>query len=228
MTKRETNQVPNPRTGPRVGSGVGVLLLLALVAGGMAGCGNLTAGGFGEVIVDVVGDDDPGGASGQGSAAPMNGGAPSSHNQSGGVYRGTVTLELRVSLRDAEGAWHELTGGVERVEVQADGSVPVEVARRSLPEGNYDRARVDFHRAEVEVTAAPPGQGLPDGLVVVDFEGADLLVVERPVQVRPARDGEEVDRVRINLRARSWIRMAVQGEVPAATFRNAVQVTVVR
>jgi hypothetical protein len=132
-------------------------------------------------------------------------------------------VELQVFLRNEEGAWLEVTSGPQLVQVEASGSRSEEVARDALPDGRYDRIRVAFLRAEVQVTAAPPGQGIPgtDGFVTVDFGGAPSILVERPVDglLKEAGLG-----LRVNLRARSWIRAAVLDRVPASAFRDAVQV----
>jgi len=198
------------------------LPLLAATLLLVAGCGNLTAGGFGEVSTEVVGDGGNGPESSVAYVAPasfMPGG------QGGGAFQGEVTVELRVLLRSDAGDWVELTDGIERVEVSASGSTVAEVARTSLQGGSYDRVRVEFSRAEVFVTSAPPGLGIPgDGNVVVDFGGSPLVLVERPISLLLDESGS---RLRIDLRAGAWIRGAVLGRVPAATFRSAVRVSVV-
>ncbi len=198
---------------------------------GLPGCGNLTAGGFGEVTVDMVGDG-PGG-NGQGGNGP-GGSSPAATppaepdgprlNQGGGAFQGEVTVELRVLLRDASGEWVEVTEGAQRVQVDAAGASPAEFARRPLAEGTYDRVRVEFLLAEVLVTSAPPGQGVPEGVVVVDFEGEPVVMLERPLTVQVGADGQ---RLRVNLRSGAWLRAAVMGRVPASNFRNAVRVFVV-
>lgn len=223
--------------------------LAALTLGAaVAGCGNLTAGGLGEVVVEV-GSDGPastassfgnawtgslegGDRSGNGGSGPRpwetggSGGlgweAGPALNNAGGAFQGVVTVELTVALRNDAGEWFEVTDGVQRVEVAASGTAASEIGRSSLPEGSYDRIRVTFHRAEVLVTSAPPGQGFPEGTVVVDFEGAPVLVLERPLGGLLDQGGQ---RIRVNLRASAWVRSAVQGRVPASTFREAVQVT---
>ncbi len=207
-----------------------VLLLVGFVAGLAAGCGNLTAGGLGEVRVEIVGDGGGSGDGASGAAVVPGFGAPPSvgsldvaENGNGGAYQGEVTVELQVYLRNDGGDWLEVTSGPELVQVDAAGTTAQEVARDLLPEGRYDRIRVEFHRAEVLVTSAPPGQGIPgdDGFVVVDFGGAPSLLVERPVDGLLNEAGLGL---RVNLRARSWIRAAVLDRVPASAFRDAIQV----
>jgi hypothetical protein len=209
------------------------LVLAALLA--LPGCGNLTAGGMGEVVVEVVGDQGgalqapaaashasaPGSAFEGGSSGDARLGAPAL-NQAGGAFQGQVTVEMTVALQAQDGTWYEVTAGMQQVEVAASGSTAVEVGRTELPEGRYERVRVSFHRAEVFVTSAPPGQGIPEGLVVVDFEGEPLVALERPLGGLLDQAGQ---RIRVNLRASAWVRHAVQGKVSASNFREAVQVT---
>ena len=209
------------------------LALATLVA--LVGCGNLTAGGVGEVVVEVVGDQ-PGASQAPAAAFHVltpgsevegggSGGATPAGpvlNQAGGAFQGQVTAELSVAVQAQDGTWYEVTAGMQQVEVSASGSTAVEVGRMELPEGRYDRVRVSFQRVEVLVTSAPPGQGIPEGLVVVDFEGEPLVALERPLGGLLDQAGQ---RIRVNLRASAWVRHAVQGKVTASNFREAVQVT---
>jgi hypothetical protein len=188
---------------------------------GLAGCGNLTAGGFGEVMAEMVGD---GGDAGQGGAASVIIPGAQLQSNGGGLFQGEVTVELQLFLREESGGWIEVTDGVQRVEVDAAGSVVAEFARRDLAQGGYDRLRVEFLSVEALVTSAPPGLGVPEGLVVVDFGGDPVVVVERPLIVQVGPDGQ---RLRVNLRAGAWLRFAVMGRVPGASFRSAVQLSVV-
>lgn len=212
-------------------------LALALTPGLLllVGCGNLTAGGFSEVSVEVVGDSPDADASStmaavwrSSPASGMEGAASSAGTPpyAMSAFQGEVTVDLQVFLRDLEGGWVELTDGRQIVEVDAAGTVSQEIARASIPSGRYDRTRVEFFRVEALVTGAPPGLGIPgeDGRVEVDLQGQESLSVERPTQL----DLSDVDaRIRVDLRSAVWIRAAVLPVVPPGTFRNAVRISVV-
>ncbi len=211
---------------------LGTTLLCLPVLLFLPGCGNLTAGGFSEVSVEVVGDSDNAasvaGPVSSGPAAPGWGGegsdAPASTGPAASAFQGEVTVDLRVFVRSREGSWHELTQGRQIAQVDAAGQLAEEIARSTPPAGRYDRVRVEFFRVEARVTSAPPGQGIPgDGTVEIDFEGEPSILVERPVQLEI--DGAD-RRVRIDLRSQVWLRAAVLPRVPPSTFRNAVRVSV--
>lgn len=222
---------PRRTARPRIRPGAHTLAPLALAGAALglilAGCGNLTAGGFGEVRADMVGD---GGGESFVAESALPGIQPGIQpgtqgaNHGGGAFQGDVTVEVQLLVRDGSGAWVEVTDGPRTVELDARGDTPVAFATATLPEGGLDRVRIVFHRVEVLVLGGPPGLGPPVGeRVEVDFGSAPTLEVERPLA---ARVGDDPLGLRVNLRSGVWLRTAVMGRVPGQSFRAAVRVEV--
>lgn len=219
----DTRRTARPGIWPGARTFAPLALAGAVLALVLAGCGNLTAGGFGEVRADMVGD---GGGDSFVAESALPGIQPATQgaNHGGGAFQGEVTAEVQLLVRDASGAWVEVTDGRRTVELDARGDTPVPFAAATLPEGGLDRVRVVFHRIEVLVLGGPPGLGPPVGeRVEVDFGGAPTLEVERPLA---ARVGDDPLGLRVNLRSGVWLRAAVMGRVPGQSFRAAVRVEV--
>lgn len=190
------------------------------------GCGNLTAGGFGEARVFVEGDGDSGPDPSAPAAVlqtnPDGAGVLARSGQN--AFEGDVTVALRVFLRGELGVWTELTAGAQEVVVGVQGGARVELARQSIQAGHYDRVRLAFERIEANLTGGPPGHQLPpDGRIFVDV-GDDPLEVERNVTVLLQSD-DSIE-LTIDLRSGAWLRSAALDVVLPVQFRNALRITV--
>ncbi|MEX2529284.1 MAG: hypothetical protein WD960_00800 [Gemmatimonadota bacterium] len=86
------------------------------------------------------------------------------------VIEGTLTVRVRSFVRRGRGDWEELTDGLQEITVSLDRPEPVEVARRSLPEGRYNAVRTIFGRVEAEVVRGLTVGGEPiTGTIQVDL-----------------------------------------------------------
>ncbi len=162
-------------------------LVLAL----LAGCGDLTSGGAGEVDVAITsGEVDPG------TGERLLGDA---------ALEGTLSVQLRVFVQREGGSWVELTDGVQEVELSLASAEPIEVARRSIREGRHDRVRMVFGRVEALVVRGLSVEGdTITGRVPVDLGVEGRLELERELQF-DVRGGEPVE-ILLELKAADWLR----------------------
>lgn len=218
-----------------------VLVLLAgLAAGsGLAGCGDLTAGGFADADVAVTGD-----AGETGTAASVVGdpaaadaavdpaaarvpGPRLSATESAAGLEGTVRIRLGVELRADDGTWIEVGDGPSEVEVDAAGADVVTAIESAVEAGSYSRARISVHEVEAVIRSGlfetDPPAGRTD-TVDVDFEGADRILVERPLNLELEAGGSV--RLVVNLNSIAWLRAATRAlpVVGAEHFREAVEI----
>ncbi|MBI4521607.1 MAG: hypothetical protein HY701_12275 [Gemmatimonadetes bacterium] len=203
------------------------MLVLAAAQVLLAGCGEVASGGArGEVSAYVAGDGPGGSASAvAGTSALLAGSAW--ETPAGNAVKGTVTLRAQVFVSAPNGPWIEVTEGEREAVVDAEGAQEKEVGRRLLDAGIYSRMRIVFTRVDVDVTDGLVIDGIPIvGRVAVNFGGTQRIEVELPISLTLAEDAE-VDLV-VDLNAQGWLRSAnpVTRVVPAAVFRNAVEVRV--
>jgi hypothetical protein len=210
---------------PGLALGVPRFLSTGLVLLALVGCGNLTAGGAGEaeVFVDGGGPDE----GGEGSAAPYPALSMATlpAHQGDLALEGGVTVGLRVFLLTPEGGVQEISGGPREVTVDVQGSLPETLGAVSIPDGVYAATRIEFHRVEAEVTGLLDSEGTPlAGLIRVDFEGEEVLVVDRPLSVAVDEGTRLV--LTVHLRSDAWLGQ-VDPEtllVPAGAFQAAVAI----
>lgn len=214
--------------------GVVVTSALCVLSVSATGCGELTAGGAGEVEV-VVGSDEevsPGAelrTAGSFAVSPV-GEAASFRSHAGspsvavGPLAGQMRLTLAVSLIDADGEEVPLTDGQQAVELELAAGSRAEIARASVSPGEYQGFRVVFTRVEASVTSSPGQSPFPPE-VTVDLAG-DPLIVDRGPGMSLGTDDSV--RVLVDLRARTWIMAAdpSDGRVARGILRSAVQVQV--
>lgn len=207
-------------TGPARGSARTLSMGLALLA--VVGCGNLTAGGGGEaeVVVSGNGTDGTGTASTSGPAFAM---VPASGDEGDPAVEGDVTVALRVFLLAPDGGAEEISGGPREVTVDVHGEFPETLGSVPVTGGGYTGVRIVFSEVEANVTGLLDPGLLP--VVTVDFEGEEVLVVERPLSV--ALDGRTGLVLTVHLRSLVWLAL-VDPEtllVPANGFRAAVEIS---
>jgi hypothetical protein len=183
------------------------------------GCGNVTSGGVGEVEVllssDVVDD-----------AAALAAAIESE------ALTGTMRVTLRSFVWDGEGelgdgrgeaGWVELTAGPQEVEVALEDPAPVEVARATLPAGEYRAVRTVFGRVRVNVEGGLTVEGEEiTGEIEVAIGSEGLFVVEEwGVTVR---EGDALPLL-LEMGVRAWIgrldraTRSVDGEELEREFR---------
>ncbi|MDH3270205.1 MAG: hypothetical protein OEN56_02660 [Gemmatimonadota bacterium] len=218
-------------------------LLSTLAVLGLAGCGNLTAGGFGEAIVVMSGDAPDDGASPQtsnaqsaspqsssvvssprpfDSAALVSSPGPSSHDDS---PEGEVEAEFSLFLVAGDGDLVPLTNGDIRVRVDLEGVEEPQIASRSVTATTYTGLRMVFTEIEAEVDA---------GLIIggepvtgpIDVEIDIVLPVTKPLDLEIG-DGERVE-ILIDLNAERWLLAVdpVTKTVDAQVFAELVSVVV--
>ncbi len=188
---------------------------------GLGGCGNLTAGGFGEAEVEVVGDEADSGA--QSSAQATYGGE--GILTGGNPFQGYVTVGMRVYLEpEGEGDGLLIFRGVQDVVVDVRGETPVRVGGVTIPPGRYRGARVVFTRITADINHGSLGEEFPlTGLVTVELDEELEVRDERTFLVN---DRQRVV-VRVDLRSSAWLQHATPAlRVAPERFLDAVRVTV--
>lgn len=205
-----------------------VLVGLALVV--LGGCGNLTAGGASEVEVVVASDE--------GSTAQAVHAVPAEGSTSSGVeafagqatppvlgqLAGQVSVTFSLSLLDGEGGEVALVDGPQDVELSLVAGTRVEVARTSVPPGEYEGFRATFTRVEANVTEWPGNLPLPS-MITVDLSDGPLVV-----QRGPGLSLGTGDRVRVvlDLGTGAWLVAAdpSNGRVARGVLQNAIRLEV--
>ncbi|MEX2467427.1 MAG: hypothetical protein WD995_10985 [Gemmatimonadota bacterium] len=207
--------------------GGATLLLAAFVA---SGCGNLTAGGFGEARVAVSGDaPDPVAASAPTlGASVIDGPARSDHEEDDEVDpEGALDLEFRLFLGRADGTEVDLTDGNDvEAELDLEGDVEVDAVEAIIPAGRYLSFRIAFSEIEVDVSAGVVIDGdTIQGPIEIELEGPGLEVV-RLIDLE-VRDGSVVEFL-LDLNAANWLRFIdpVTKSVTAEDFAEAFSLVV--
>ena len=207
---------------------VGGMVALALALGtGAAGCGNLTAGGASDVSLEVASDEAATPAVGARSAASASPESSTGEAPPSGVFsplEGTISVTFSLRLVDAEGQEVEVTDGTQSVTLDMEAGTRVEVARTSVPAGDYELVQVTFLAIGAEITDSP-GQSQFPAEVEVDLSDGPL-VVERPQALTLTPD-DQVTLV-LDLRSGTWLQAAdpSDGRVARGIVQNAVRIVV--
>ena len=214
--------IPSP--GSRGGNRGLRRLVLAFVLV-LAGCGNVTSGGFGDVEVLVSSDEVEDVQATAASALYSQLGAPAGSSHADDIV-GTLTVRLRSFARRGVGDFVELTDGVQEVTLPLGDPVAVEIARRAVPAGRYDAVRTFFGRVEANIESGLVIDGVPiEGTVSVDLGGEGFSMVTY-TGFDVWEDGPTV--VAIDMQSRLWLRLAnaVLGRVDLEDFRRIFRVRV--
>jgi len=201
---------------------------LALVFGatGLAACGNVTSGGFGDVEVVLSSDEVEGLGQAATSALLVSSGGPDGTSHLGPI-EGTLTIRVRSFARLGLADLVELTDGVQELTLSLSDPQPVEIARRPLPEGRYEGVRTFFGRIEANISRGLIVDGdTIRGTVTVDLgpAGNFSVVTLTPFEVR----GHTPTVVAIEMQSRIWLRLvdAVLRRVDLDDFRRVFRVQV--
>lgn len=139
-------------------------LVLAMTVFGASACGDLTAGGVGDVEVLVSPDSIQVQAANIGSwpARQAPGDAPS--------VQGTLQVSVQVFVLRPPGRWIQVTDGVQEVLLDLDDPTASPIARRSLEAGSYIAVRTVFHRVRADIEGGLEVDGQPvTGEIDVDL-----------------------------------------------------------
>ena len=208
----------------------GVAVLLAAT-----GCGNLTAGGFGDVVVEVSGDSDPAAspASPAASAMPVSafGSGPAaasgpSTSSGGNQPEGEVEVELDLFLVSDAGVATQLNGDRVRVRVDLRGRSEAEVVQTLVEATGYSELRMVFTEIRADVESGLIIGGLPVlGEVRVELDDIELAV-SRPLGL-VIGGGQRVSLL-IDLNAAAWLEAVdpLTKTVDAAVFADLIAVEV--
>jgi hypothetical protein len=186
-------------------------LSIATASIALAACGNLTAGGFGEVHTYVSGDDPE--PSPQPSAT--SGAAPAAIDP----LLGTIDVAFSAYLRADDGTGFQLGSDQLFGKVAIDGSDEQLLKIQVTPEDRYTEISFYFTQVSADVVS-----GLPVvGEVSVDL--ASTLTFSRPIDL-DLSEGEQVELV-IDLNAPAWLATAdpITQTVQAAVFAALVEVS---
>jgi hypothetical protein len=200
----------------------GALMLASMLT--LSGCGNLTAGGFGEAHVVASGDA----ADFQAAASYALLAGPSRADHEGGEVdaEGEIELRFRLFLGRADGSELELTNGGMQVELDLGGDVEADVLRVPVPADGYTTFRVAFTEIEVEIAPGFVIDGQPvDGFIDIELEGPGLDVV-RAVDLNVG-EGAVVELL-LDFNASIWVQLIdpATSTVGAADFAQAFSVVV--
>ncbi len=198
-----------------------LLGVMALATFGSA-CGNLTAGGFGEVTVAVSGDfAEPSPASRAGpQMAVLDAPARSDHE-----VEGEVEVEMLLFLVSETQGAVPLGGEPVRVRVDVRGRGELDAVDRALvPAARYDELQIIFTDIEAEVQGLVIN-GVPVERVEVEIEDVSLPV-SRAIDLQ-VDEGGMVDLL-VDLNALAWLQAVdpVLGTVDESVFAALVSVVV--
>lgn len=197
-----------------------------------AGCGNVTAGGFGEVTVDVSGDagDPPAQPAILESTAALSTGSPSgplptSHDDAEDA-EGEVEIDFRPSLVSEAGEIVPLGSDDIRIKLDLQGVNRAEAVRELVPVGHYTELRLRFTHIQVEVSDGLIIDGQPViGEIDVDLEDPEL-VVSRFLDIE-AVEGGAVELL-VDLNTPAWLAAVdpVTRTIDASVFAGLIDVVV--
>ena len=191
----------------------------------LAGCGNVTSGGFGDVEVLVSSDEVEDVQTTATSALYAQLGAPAGSSHTDPIV-GTLTVRLRSFARRGVGDFVELTDGVQEITLPLGDPAAVEIARRAVPAGRYDAVRTFFGRIEANIVSGLTIDGIPiDGTISVDLGGEGFSTVTY-TGFDVWEDSPTV--VAIDMQSRLWLRLAnaVLRRVNLEDFRSIFRVRV--
>lgn len=200
-----------------------MLLLVCLL--GASACGNLTAGGIGEVVVEVTADETSPVLSPR-PAFAASGGAPARSDHDDDDPEGELEVEMRLFLVSENGASVALTDDEIEVQVDLEGIEQDEVANRVVGVGRYTELRLVFLEIEAQVDAGLIINGVPvTGPVEVELEDPPLTVSRAlDLEVRP----EERTTLLVDLNAASWLQAVdpVTATVDEQVFADLISISV--
>ncbi|HUG36672.1 MAG TPA: hypothetical protein VML54_06965 [Candidatus Limnocylindrales bacterium] len=181
----------------------GVLALAPFLMLATTACGNLTAGGFGEVTVAVSGDKDEPAPAPQGAprmallAAPATPPAPTSHE-----VDGDIEVDFLLYLVSETGSVLQLGDGELEIEVELTGETEFDAIDRQLvPAARYAELQIVFTAIHAVVEGLiVDGQPIPT--VDVDIEDVSLLVT-RSIDLEVGARAHV--RLVVDLNALTWI-----------------------
>ena len=196
----------------------------------IAACGNVTAGGFTEVTVEVSGDaPDPAAqpavleSAPALSAASPSGPLPSSHDDAENA-EGEIEIDFRPSLVSETGDVIPLGRDDIRVKIDLQGVNRAEALRELVPAGRYTALRLSFTHIQVEVSDGLIIDGqLITGELRVALEDPEL-VVDRPLDIEAAEGG--MVGLLVNLNTPAWLAAVdpVTRTVDATVFAGLIDV----
>ena len=199
-----------------------------LLVGVLSGCGNLTAGGFGEAEVYASGDADesptpapptPSSDAPQGAPGPLGAGA--------GMVEGTLEATLALALIDEDGSVVSLSGASASVaQLELDGGNTPLVVERLIPAARYAALRIRFIDVSANVLAGLVIGGVPYiGPVTVDI-GATAFEVLVPITFDLDQGGRVA--LLLDLNADEWLLTlnALTQTVTAENFGSSINVVI--
>lgn len=188
----------------RASSAARAVLALGLAVGFgiVSGCGNLTAGGFGEVGVSMSGDAPDGAGNDQLTVAYATRASESSTQRDD--PEGEIEAEFTLALVTQDGGSVALTRQPVRLELDVEGSVELDAVRTTVPAARYSALRVIFTDFEIEIDDGLIVGGVPIvGGVEVELEDG-TLPVERSLSLTVV-DGDVIDLL-IDLNTAVWLQ----------------------
>lgn len=196
----------------------------------IAGCGNLTAGGLGQIGVTVSGDAQSPTPAMTVAGAATSVAAPSLTVETpwaaeGDELEGQLEIEFLLFLVSADGSSFQLGEELE-ARVDLSGRSEADVVEESVPAGRYDELEIVFTSIEAQVDKGLVIDGVEvTGPIRVDLEDLTLSV-PRLVDIT-VRDGSRVAVV-IDLNSAAWLLGVdpVNGTVDESFFASLVDVVV--
>jgi len=183
---------------------LGPLVLMGGTA--VAGCGNLTSGGVGDLEVLVSADSVslsavPSSAFGLEEIGGRLAQAPADSQR----IEGTLTIRLQVFVLRGPLRWVEVTDGIQEVTLSLGDPSPITIAQRDLPAGPYHAVRTLFRRVHVDVVSGLEFDGvLITGRIPVDLGLQDRLQIEKGLDLVVVEEG--ASEIVVNLHTHRWLR----------------------
>lgn len=212
--------IDTTRDAPHARSGLGAAMLAVFLTSFLSGCGNLTAGGFGEAKVVANGDAPETTVQ---TAEVLSGPATTSHEGEEDIDpEGEIDLEFRLYLESPTGASLDLANRDLQIELELDGSIEADVITARVPANSYSGLRIAFSEIEIDVQAGViiDGQAVT-GPVDIEFEDLELLL---PLNLT-VLDGSVVE-ILIDMNAATWLAFVdpITKTVQPEDFAEAVTV----
>ena len=170
----------------------------------LSGCGNLTAGGFGEARVVANGDapDASVPAASILAAAPLRTAHDTTDGDDEVDPEGSLRMRFRLYLESDGGVLVGLSRDELQAELDLEGTVEADVVRASVPTDVYRALRIVFDEVQVEVRRGVVIDGQTvTGEVDIEFED---LTVERAVNLT-VLEGSVVELL-LDLNAATWLQ----------------------
>lgn len=192
------------RSGARVRWWVACIAVLSVWA-----CGNITAGGFGEVRVTVTGDAEDEHLSASATLDPRTGFFASTialdHDDDDDHPEGELEFEFLAWLVRADGSLAQLGDQEIEVDVDLSGSVEQDAVETLVPAGRYVALRIEFTEIEVQVDAGVVIDGVEIlGPIDIELEDDMSVMVEREVDLN-LTDGGRIELL-LDMNARTWLQ----------------------